>query len=239
MRTVSSDSLSKGDKMSQVETFPGAHNANRQLAEPAPHNPPPEPKLKLRGEGGRKCGWEGRREIQLKHSCFNAYFIYHFNAGTKQIHRPPLDTAGTPSRGRARHGPPFLLLPYALLAEIFLSSLTPPPSATVTPSLPVTTGSNGRRREKKKAEVMQKEENAGPVQALAPEVWGRGEGRQRRLRRPEPEQSSGSDTQSSKALSVQRDKGPAPRYQLPRRVLGTRWYSLLCRRQKKQTSVTS
>lgn len=58
MRPVSSDSLSKGDKMSQVETFPGPHNANRQLANPPPPFPysiyPPFPKAEewvRRGRG--------------------------------------------------------------------------------------------------------------------------------------------------------------------------------------------
>lgn len=50
MRTVSSDSLSKGDKMSQVETFPRPHNANRQLAKPPSLQPPPHLYLKLKNE---------------------------------------------------------------------------------------------------------------------------------------------------------------------------------------------
>lgn len=57
MRTVSGDSLSKGDKMSQVETFPSPHNANRQLAEPPPpHSLHPLLSRKLGGGRGAQGG---------------------------------------------------------------------------------------------------------------------------------------------------------------------------------------
>lgn len=64
MRTVSGDSLSKGDKMSQVETFPRPHNANRQLAEHPPNivtTPPPSPKLKSKRWGDTEA-WMAKKE---------------------------------------------------------------------------------------------------------------------------------------------------------------------------------
>lgn len=76
MRAVSGDSLSKGDKMSQVETFPRPHNANRQLAEPSPpHSLHPLLSRKLGGGeaqgGGDKSvdGEEGKKNT-IKLSLF-------------------------------------------------------------------------------------------------------------------------------------------------------------------------
>lgn len=63
MRTVSGDSLSKGDKVSQVETFPGGAMRTDSLQAPPP---PPPPGCRVRGEGEKEVcmGKEGGNTIK-------------------------------------------------------------------------------------------------------------------------------------------------------------------------------
>lgn len=142
MRTVSGDSLSKGDKMSQVETFPSPHNANRQLAEPPPpHSLHPLLSRKLGGGGEHRVGetkvWMGKKErkIQLNYHCFNIEFslISLMLAETKFItllHSGKVQggalEAGMPRPGDVSRGLFSLPVHGALLTDFFPQSSTLP-----------------------------------------------------------------------------------------------------------------